>query len=393
VRHGQDAAYTSRTATAVALNGETGYWIQLQNDGTPDTDAPAITNTDGIYTQNKPYIELSSDVLKGDIPPMLNMRLWNAGQHPSNASSDARAWNVSKVIMGAKSNPGSFASHLNCSGGGLPSTDWSVSYDTDTTGNAQSSNADGNSPGGYYAACTFAASSLKTRVQFIGANLADDYRGTYQAYLRAEQVAGSDNYTSALLKIRLGSTDSFMPSRTGEQIDLSTHDKGYEIVDLGTFSIPFLDVADTDYLDADIIFELQIVQNTAGATIKLADLILIPVDEWGMVLEDPISDNNLGTSAVWGNQYIEYDSGVLGHKVGKYHLEAGTATAFPAENWFYGGRPFTVEPGNDVRIYFLMGHYHPDLGWGKEPIVSDPSSLFAVEIRPQSLYLSLRGSD
>jgi len=84
---------------------------------------------------------------------------------------------------------------------------------------------------------------------------------------------------------------------------------------------------------------------------------------------------------------------VLGHKTGKYMLEAGAATAFPAESWFYGGEPFSVEPGKQTRIYFLMGNYHPDLGWGIGPLVSDPSSLLAVEIRPQALYLSLRGAD
>ena len=228
---------------------------------------------------------------------------------------------------------------------------------------------------------------------FVGDNLMDSYRGEYKAFLRAGQVGGTDGDVSVALQIGIGSTDPAMPHRVGASVELSTHDNGYEIVDLGQFSIPFLEVADTDYEDADIVLEVQVKQNTAGATINMADLILIPIDEWGIVLDDPISDNEIGPSAMWGNQYLEYDSGVLGHKAGKYHLEAGTATAFPAENWFYGGRPFSVEPGKITRIYFLMGHYHPGLGWGEEPIMSDPSSLLAVELRAQALYLSLRGAD
>ena len=359
------------------------------------TNAVAVetnTSSDGMYVQNKPYIELSSDILKGDIPPMVNLRLWNAGQHPANASSDARAWNVSKVIVGAKTNYTGFDSHLNASGGGLPA-DWAVSYDTDTTGNAESSNADPNTPGGYYAECTFAATAQKTRVTFVGADLMDAYRGEYKAFLRAEQVGGTDGNISVALQIRMGSTDAGMPARLGELVDLSTHDKGYEIIDLGQFSIPFHETADTDFKNMDIVFEIQAVQNAPSTQLRMADLILIPVDEWSVVLDDPISDNNLGNSSMWGNQYLEYDSGVLGHKAGKYHLEAGTANSFPAENWFYGGKPFSVEPGNITRIYFLMGHYHPDLGWGVEPLVSDPSSLLAVELRTQALYLSLRGAD
>jgi hypothetical protein len=229
-------------------------------------------------------------------------------------------------------------------------------------------------------------------VQFIGSGLLGDYRGEYKAFLRAEQVSGANGDIGVALQLRMGSTDSFAPARLGTLVDLQTHDNGYELVDLGQFSIPFHEVADTDYVGADIILEVQAAVNTgSGQQLRIADLIMMPVDEWSITLEDPISDNDLGTSALWGNQYIEYDSGILGHKVGKYQL--GSGGAFPAENWFYSGKPFLVEPNMPARIYFLVGHWHPSLGWGNEPLVSDPSSLLAVEIRAQALYLGLRGSE
>jgi len=305
--------------------------------------------------------------------------------------TDATFGATSKIIMGAKTNPGSFESHLNTGGGGLPSTDWAVAYDTDTTGNGESTNADTRSPGGYYAACTFAAGAQTTRVTFVGDDLLDSYRGEYKAFLRAEQVGGTDGDISVALQMRLGSTDPASPARIGSLVDLSTHDKGWEILDLGKFSIPFVETVDTDDLDGDIVFELQAVQNTAGATAKFADLILIPVDEWSMVLDDPVSDNNTGSSTLRGNRRLDLDSGILGHRA-SLNLKSGTSY-LSGENWFYGGRPFSVEPEQLTRIYFLMGHYHADLGWGGEPIMSTIAQSLIVELRAQALYLSLRGAD
>jgi len=501
-----------------------------------------VQSSDEIYLQNKPYIELSSDILKGDIPPMVEMRMFGMyGQTDSDATFGA----TSKIIMGAKthksedysgvnllSNPGfetagaggadiwanwseqagsgtlanetaaqyegddamkattaagscyvyqnitvvagkkyrlrfwtrgdasvagryqiydvsnnadisalgttgvagatytavvkeftapsgctsvriylyspsvagdayfdacevteafGFASHLNCGGGGLPSTDWAVSYDTDTTGNAESTNADTRSPGGFYAACTFAATTLKTRVSFAGDDLLDSYRGEYKAFLRAEQVGGTDGDVSVVLQTRLGSTNVESPARLGAVVDLTTHDKGWEIIDLGKFSIPFVETADTDDLDGDIIFEIQAVQNVAGATIKFADLILMPVDEWSIVLDDPVSDNNTGSSTLRGNRRLDLDSGVLAHRAA-LNLKSGTSY-LSGENWFYGGKPFGVEPGRLTRIYFLMGHYHSDFGWGTGTIMSTIAQSLVVELRAQALYLSMRGAD
>jgi hypothetical protein len=342
-----------------------------------------VQSSDEIYLQNKPYIELSSDILKGDIPPMVELRMFGMyGQTDTDAAFGA----TSKIILGAKTNPGSFASHLNCGGGGLPSTDWAVAYDTDTT-----AVADTRSSGGFHAACTFAATPQITRVALTGDNLMDSYRGEYKAFLRVEQVSGTDGDVSVALQIKLGSTDPASPARLGELMSLSTHDNGWEIVDLGQFSIPFVETADTDYLDGDIIFEIQAVQNTAGATIKFADLILMPVDEWAMVLDDPISDNNTGSSALRGNRRLDLDSGVLGHRA-SLNLKSGTSY-LSGENWFYGGRPFAVEPAQLTRIYFLMGHYHANLGWGNEPIMSTIAQALVVEVRAQALYLSMRGAD
>jgi len=361
----------------------------LASTDTLITTAP-IQSSDQAYIQQKPYIELSSDTLKGDIPAIAELRMFGMyGQTDSDATFGA----TSKIIMGARSRfeGGGFESHLNCGGAGLPSTDWAVSYDTDTTGNAASSNADARAPGGYVADCTFAASTQKTRVSFVGDNLVDAYRGEYKAFLRAEQVGGTDGDISVALKIGLGSTDPASPSRLGQLVDLSTHDKGWEIVDLGQFSIPFVDAADTDDLDGDIVFDIQAVQNTATVTCLFADLILIPVDEWAFVLDDPVSDNSAGASALRGNRRLDVDSGVLGHRAA---LNIKTGTSYMAgENWFYGGRPFHIEPGRLTRIYFLMGHYHSDLGWGVEPIMSTIAQSLVVELRSQALYLSLRGAD
>jgi hypothetical protein len=196
---------------------------------------------------------------------------------------------------------------------------------------------------------------------------------------------------SVALVARLGSTDAASPKRQGQITDLSTHDNGYEIVDLGTFTIPFVETADTDYLSGDVIFEIQARQNSAGAELKFADLILMPIDEWAFVLDDPLSDNDKGASAFRGNRRLDVDSGVLEHRA-VLNIKTGTSY-MPGENWFYGGRPFSIETGKPTRIYFLLGHYAASLGWGGEPIMSTIAQSMVVELRAQALYLSMRGAD
>ena len=364
------------------------YWLEVLVSASSTDWTTPVTTTDLPYIQNLPYIEFDSDVLEGDIPPFLQIRHFAPyGQTDTDAAMGA----ISRIIMGARSDPGSFNSHLNAGGVALPSTDWAASYDTDTFGNV-ATNIDTTAPGGYHAHCSFTSlATMQPRVQFLGDNLLADYMGEYRAFMRCEQVGGTDADISTQLRVQIGSTDSYAPRYDTEEKYLETYDNGWEVVDFGKVSIPFAEVTDTDVLTADIVFTIMAERNQGTSTFKVADLILIPIDEWSITLDDPITDNDVGSSALRGNTALDLDTGILGNRTQKYIKVGGSW--IPAENWYRHGRPWAVEPNKKVRLYYLMMHYDADKGWGNAPLMSSLGMGMGVEARSRGLYLALRGSD
>lgn len=366
----------SNTWTSTTINSVDAYWVRVDlNTVTSHTTAPT-SGADDPYTAKCNYIEFSSDDLEGDVPPLLSFRMYAPG---GSSTSDAEMGAISKIIMGAKSrNLTNFTSMLNA---GIASTsDWTMSYDTDTT-----ATADPDGPGGYHAACDFGTeSSMAMRVTYTGANLLDDYAGIYKAFIRAEQVGDTDGSVAMKLRTVIGEDDDQAPSLDTPTVYSGTHDAGWEIWDMGTIQIPFTEITDTDSIGTSLIFKIMAEQITGSPTVNIADLILIPIDEWSCMLEDPITNSDLGSSAL-RDAMLELDAGVLMNRTLKY------VSGIPAETWYRSGEPPMLEPGRQTRIYFLMEHY-PSV-WGTGPYLGSIGMQLGVKAYTRALYHVLRGSD
>jgi hypothetical protein len=371
--------------TQNTINSDAAYWLRLgMEDVSTWTTTPA-TSTNEAYSQRKSHIELSSNVLKGDIPPYLQFRFSAPyGSFTSNATMGT----VSRVFMGAKTrNLDGFSSHLNCGGYGNTS-DWTVSYDTDT----YNSDWTPSTPGGFKAVCYFTTEkTLVPRVTFAGANKLDDYVGEYRVITRVQQAGGSEGDISVQVRASIGDTDIFSPQWTSEEVTLSAKDSGWEIVDLGRLALPFTDIADTDVTEANLYFEILAAISTGSSWLQFSDLILIPIDEWSCVIDDPLTDLDKGSSALRGDTLLDLDFGVIQNRTIKY-IKSGN-DYIPSETWYRHGKPWSVEPDRTAKIYFLLGHYRETYGWGSTPMLSSIGQMLGIEVRQKALYLSLRGSD
>ena len=118
-------------------------------------------------------------------------------------------------------------------------------------------------------------------------------------------------------------------------------------------------------------------------------MILLPIDEWSTVLQDPISSPTLGSSALRGDTVLDLDAGILMDRTVKYYRSG--ATLYAAENWYRSGEPPKLEPGRQTRLYFLLMHYPVD--WGTGPFLAPLGMHLALEMRARMIYLTLRGSD
>lgn len=362
------------------INGANCYWIRLYITAwTAWVTTPVSHGTHVPYFQRTPFLEFPNTLLLGDIPPIALLRLFS----PHGAATTPCMGTHSRIILGSKSrNLTKFDAYINL-GNADNDVSWATTYNADTA-----AVADPIAPAGYHAACDFSNTTLMApRITLTGTALLDDYVGLYRVFMRIQQVGGDDGDLEVKLRTSIGSTSDEFPKIDTETIELKTHDAGWEIVDFGVLQLPFGELTAADVSTTDLIFQVMAARMSGAGTIEFADLILIPIDEWSVVLDDPLSNVDLGSSALRGDNALDVDAGVLMNRTLKYYRSG--ATLYPAETWYRSGEPPRFQPKRQTRVYFLMMHYPTD--WGTGPFLGTLGMHLSVELRAQMLYLALRG--
>ena len=361
------------------------YWIKITlTMGGVWTTSPA-NGTVVVYNQHTPEVRIPAASLKGDVPPLVIKRL----KSPDGGDEDNTMCSMSRIVVGMKSRGlDSFVSRLNCGGDGLPAG-WTVDYGSDTA-----AVADPQSPGGDRADCDFALVSTQAwRVRFTGEDMLRDFAGEYRVFLRYSQTDGDPEDISIKLRVKIGSTEEFAPAfETGEVFSAGAYDRVLmDLIPGDTLLLPFLEIVNADDLDADLIFEIWAELSAGSAELNFIDLILIPADEWIADLNDPISDPNAGTSALRGLNILDIDSGIIENRTIKDIIDDTTGEIIPVETWSRRSSPIEIEPNQDARLYYLIGHYND--GWGEGPFLSENMQGFLAEMYQQACYFYLRGAD
>jgi hypothetical protein len=377
---GHLTAWATTTVNSVAA-----WWIRIRlNAVTTWTTSPANATT-AIYAQKTPHVEVSASVLKGDVFPFLLMRMVN----PYGGDDDEGFPNCSRIIIGAKSrNLTAFVSHLNCGTNGNPSG-WTTTYGDDTT----ETTTDGVAPRGASARCTFATdSSLDVRVILTGDGKLGSWEGLYRVFLRCQQIGGAAGDCRVKLRVCLNSTATSDPKFDTRIATLGAADKGLEVVDLGELKIAGVDVASVDgWGTLDLILQIYGQRSSGASTLRFYDLILIPIDEYALTLDDPISNSATGSSALRGNTALEVDGGIIKNRTMKM-LKSG-ASYYPLETWTRGGAAPGIEPLRQTRLYFLMMHFPAGGTWGTGPMIATLGMHLDFTLYAVPCYQALRGSD
>lgn len=365
------------SSATTSVNSVTAWWVRIRLNpftsmSTVPTCNPAIVNI------TKPYFEIPTTQLKGDLPPLMQMNLWQGAGFSSGTPTFGT---VGRIIMGAKSrNLTKFSSHINAAGYGM-AVDWTAAMVTDTTATSGAF----NSPRNYYAAVSFSTdSTMQPRVRLTGASLYDDYRGQYKAFVRVYQVGGAVGDTQFKLRFSVGgSSDAYIKYDTAI-VKCRTYN-AWEILDMGIVQIPFGPSVSADGLSIDLVITVLAERVTGSSTQCIADVILMPVDEWCVTLDDPVTDIANGTSSLAGWRILNVDGGVL---VNRTMLFYGS---IPGETWVRQGRAARFEPATKYRIFCVTMHYPTAHGTG--PFDAAIGKGLEVWMRPVMLYQTLRGAD
>lgn len=374
--------------------GVAARYIRLrENHAAPVYAVNPVHAGQGTFSPRDNYIEVPSTVLGGDAKAKLLLR----NRTPTGGDENKGFANASRILIGAKENPGTFVMSLNAE---LDNpAGWAITELVDAT-----NVADTEAPGGEHCLVDFAGTEpMAARLRWTGTNKLADWLGEYRAMLRCQQVGGDVGDVSVKLVVLIGSIDAYAPKFETKPIALEGLDQGHEQVALstnepgGTVKIPWLETKSTDnFADTNIYFEIWASVVTASAAVlRIYCLDLLPVKKWAVELDDPIGDVVYGSTALRGDNCIDIDSGLIADRTGK--MINALANPVPVETWTRGGPPPQLNPETQVKMYFVNTHYPvvstPEDEWGEGPLIATLGMHLTAEIWAHNQYYALRGAN
>jgi len=368
-------------------NSVNAWWLIISEQAASPSwgTIPVASASQDDYAQRTPEVQIPSTLIEGDTWPYVCIRMYT----PAGGDENEGFSSLSRIVIGAKNDPGTFTSHLNAGNQDNPSG-WAITYGDDS-----SSVADVEAPGGYHCAVSFSTEeTLVKRAIFTGTDKLGDWIGEYRAFVTCQQVgSGSAGDTGIMLRTYINDASNvYSPKRDTKIVDLEGEDQGHEVVELGTIKIPFGYASSKDsYTSGDIIFEIHAERTTGSGTLEIYSLILIPLDnDYGVTFEDPLTDSVNGSSALRGDNILEDDSGIILNRTIK-RVKSGSYI-YNSDEWGRGGPSLRLEPLTDTHLYFIMMHYPSGGTWGTGPMIASLGCHLAFELYGQFCYMALRGS-
>jgi hypothetical protein len=362
-----------------AINGVTAYWVRLLVTAVPGPlQAPAQQNRD-IYTVLWPRVETDAAQVQGDIAALLRALLDNQARYSADAD-------ISRVIMSLRSNSRGleFTPYLNCSdqqeipridvsiiGGGGATIGNNALAPTERAGNWVSGGVVAMGGRWRWTFQDFSSVQLAPTLQWYG---------SYHAFARVEQTAGTAGHIALQLTIDIGDQ-----TYNSSGSPATVQDVGFpEIVDLGRIDIPH----GTGSLTTGEKLQTLLIEIHASAlgnaTIDFYDLILMPADE--MLIDAQIQTNKLDGGAVQADDVLSIDSVVYPKAPIRSLVRASDGQI--SSLWRTKGTLAFLQANEDQRLWFLLMTWDTSAtdGW---------AGRFSMGARMQAFnnwrYLSLRG--
>jgi len=357
------------------LDGVTGWWVRADTTSAIGATSPEQTDED-IYTINTSFVEIPQAQIGGDIPALCSVRLTNISSNNSgNMETNRAICGLRSTSRGIRFRPYINLGDTTTNGDLGNPTGVTVADDQATTASA------GNTANGYKLTYSpGAAESLVTAATIsMDTFIADEYSGTYRAFVRCHQTAGSVGDAEIAIGVRSNSGD---PLTTTETVSVATLDD-WQLVDLGQiqihsdYHIPGVEIGD----QAQIV--IKVGSNSASTVLDLYDVVLMPIDEWSGDFQDR---ENTSSSRVDNGQYIEIDSvGYPKHKIRSFVRKASGVTKANYAAITNGAA--VLQANTTQRIYFLCASYGSSSDWISEPWISHSVTINAVQ-----RYLGARGN-
>lgn len=370
----------------MVVNGIEAYWVRFVVTGI-GTQVPVQQNRN-IYTVNWSYLTIPEDSAGGDIDSLIKESLRHVSElESSNDSDDEEFTYTQRVIVGLRTmeRGETFRAFVNLM---WPDTHNQSSIEVSGHPAETSCVVDSESPSGW--ATTYNPTSNRNMQDEVYINFrgmsADAYVGRFHIFLRCKQVGGN----AGDIGIRLGSalTEIGYPGTYyGRTLYTQTVDPAWELIDLGEFTLPPVDINQLETVDEQQLVIQLSNTNYASVELHMFDLALIPVDEWACDAAQFITPSNTVNLSV---KILTIDS--VGNPKRSIETFNRTATAEEAIRSMYipymANRAIIHQEG-EQRLWHLSakGHDNLTLPWSSWPQVT-----YSVRLSAQKRYRSMRGA-
>jgi len=367
----------------------TGYWVRWRVSGI-GTPTPPWQQNRSIYTISWPYIQIEEDDVPGDIAASLALELFNESDHDGGYNDPELMTN--RVITGLRNldrgedfvayfnaadeqNPPFITCTVNPAPVGGPLTFQTSANDTPTGREVYYQNLNAAD-----LICSWS----------IDAAYSAQFFGEYRAFVRCLLVGAGVGDVAFAIGISYGGA---LASRAYGEYKFNEYTHNPFMIELGRAVIPPSDdISSSD--NAEIVIDLWGASGTgAGIDIRIMDVILIPVDEWGGEFTgiptwvDYVGGNRSMAVGDWGGKgrYLFVDSITYPKKDIRAVSKIRTTENFTGLVKQVSNRPAPLRQNVTQRLWFLCERFTSTNRSASFEIAH------SVQVYSEAHYLSMRG--
>lgn len=381
-----DWAWQNPQVGAGPVLGTIGYWVCAHVTAVGGTPTPPTQQNRDIYTITWPYVEVEAGQVPGDISALSRIKVYNQ----SGRTGLGVDLETDRIIVGLRSlsRGTNFTAYINFAdeqnpahiGAFVDPADTAVVNDlTAPTGRCFLYN-----PG------AARALSIEARIE-ISSTLFLEFYGTYHVFMRCKQSSGAAGDIGMQFITYIDAVDGNIKWET--EVQYTQMVGQWELIDFGQITLPIIPANSDDNVYRGY---LTILLSCAGAvqSLRLYDLILMPVDEWSADITQIVTDTSTVSLCVDSSTYLDIDSiqrpknalrafvrRVANDNIDTYYVPIANSSAI-------------LQANANQRLWFLAARTQ-DIGTGLTPSIipryPEMEAAHSIQAFRNSRYLSLRG--
>ncbi len=343
-----DTRFDFATGNLLAILGGgapniTAWWVRFRVTVAAGATGASQQNRN-IYSCTWPYAEIQNDQIDGEIPALVRMKIRNESNYDDD--DDYQKY-IDWLICGARGadRGEDFSAYIPLSDIQLLS-----GQSNNLFSNAVYADDLSYSGRGRIINCNAAALANSWVYVTLDNTIANQYKGRFRLYMRYRDGGSSGDWELRIQSRAFGNLWSSDVIGCPGTVDTA-------LIDFGIVDLPPAGFGKNETVE-EIEFFMDFYHAAGAASLKIVELILIPVDEWvGSFYGTIISAGDYGPN-LWGINYLDIDS-ITHPKKMIYSPVRLRASDYLQSQWTINSvGPFQLENNRKTRLWYLTQNPH-----------------------------------